>query len=161
MTYKKFRFLFALLLTCSASIKSFAAFENKEQDTTIVGNLIKVDSIVESSNTSRGGFRYYYGIFHIRVVMWDVMNNKYGDTLTLAYVYNKITENDLYHKQFNLTLNRKYIFHISPFIPCRSDFPDLEGVCGNDYEFYPIHSEIADKYVVINRIIFFSLYKAK
>lgn len=130
-------------------------------DTTIVARIIEFDSIFENSNYHRAGVKFYYGIHHLKVVSMDISNsNKIVDTLILAYVYNKQNEYQLYKRNFDLKVDRSYIFDIHLFKPCQSDFPRLQGICSDDgIFFYPESNKMISKYSTINRIIFATEYR--
>lgn len=130
-------------------------------DTTIVGKLIDMDSIFLRPNIEYTGYKYYYGVHHIKVILLDIVNeNKETDTVILAYVYNRLTETKAYKNGFDLKRDSIYMFYVHQFSPCHSDFPKIQGTCYSDkMEFYPESNQLIRKYYSINRIIYSTPFK--
>lgn len=125
----------------------------KAKDTTIVGVLLATDSIFSIINENRAGTRYYYGVHHLKIGIIDVTDSLVKDTMILAYVFNIKSELRSYFKNFNLKAGDNYIFDIGQFSPCKSDFPKLEGRCGENGIFYPLSNKLIEKYNEIFRVI--------
>lgn len=130
----------------------------KEYDTTVIGRVLDTDSNFYYSNTSRAGFLYYYGFFHIKVAVMDAQTDRDIDTVTIAYVYNRHSEIGLYNEKFNLKRGNSYILDICYFTPCQSDFPRLEGRCQNG-QFFPVSNRLIKSYAGIYRVINIIPYK--
>ena len=135
--------------------------ENNLSDTTIVGRVIDMDSFFLRPNIEYTGYKYYYGVHHIKVVLIDIANaNKEADTLILACVYNRLTETQAYKNGFGLKKGAIYMFYIHPFTPCRSDFPKIQGTCySGEMEFHPESNQLIKQYRSINRIIYTASFK--
>lgn len=136
--------------------------EQKIGDTTIIGKIIDYDSIIISSNSSRFGIKYFYGVHHLKVgVLLNFDSNVIVDTIIIALVYNKSMDNLQYSKNFNLKVDSFYIFDLSYFSPCHSDFPRIQGVCSENYLFMPISNKLIKKYTKIYRIVNYFLFHTK
>lgn len=127
--------------------------DDKEKDTTIVGQLLDCDSIFIPINNSRAGTRYYYGVHHLKLAVINTENKTVMDTLIVAYVYNVFADHAMYVKNFKLKKGDSYIFDISDFSPCHSDFPKIQGRCDEDGVFLPISNKLINKYKHLYRVI--------
>jgi len=78
-------------------------------DTTIVGKVIDADSIFYTMNSSRAGWTFYYGLYHMKIVLLDLQSNQEIDTIIVAYVYNKHSDRTLYDKRFKTKNDSSYI----------------------------------------------------
>jgi hypothetical protein len=122
-------------------------------DTTLVGKIISTDSAIITINADRFGYRFYYGLYHLKIGVIDVSSGIVKDTMIVARVYNKRSEIKDYLDGFNLRVGEDYIFDLSVFSPCHSDFHRLEGHCkGNNY-FVPLSSKLTKGYSKIYRIV--------
>lgn len=150
-------FLIYTLLAIKSERKAYSSFNLA--DTTIVGRVIETDSIFTNSNFQYQGIKYFYGVHHLKVAVIDISDsNKISDTLILAYVYNKLTESQIYQRNFDLKTGDNYIFYVHPFRPCQSDFPKIQGYCLDGIDFYPESNKLIKRYQSINRVIFVTKY---
>lgn len=151
------KYLFAICVLFSTSKaydrKSGLDTLTRKLDTTIVGKLIDYDSIFIRNRSSYFGTKYYYGVHHLKIVLIDIKDGKIKDTLILAYVYNSLSEHSLYLKNFKLMRNKNYIFNVCYFMPCKSDFPRMQGFCDDNNYFLPESNRLIEKYKHIYRII--------
>lgn len=144
-----------ILLLCSTcmSLRSFGQDKKRSRDTTLVARLLATDSIFNPLNANRFGYKFYYGIHHLRIEAINIGDNSPRDTLIIAWVYNMRSEQRDYDAGFNLILGKKYIFDLAEFEPCKSDFPRLEGVCKQGQSFFPLSNTLIKKYSKIYRVI--------
>ncbi len=148
--------IYSFVLTCLVANIGIAQgnnFSGKVRDTTIVGVLIGTDSIFSVVNDSRAGTRYYYGVHHLKIGIIDITDSLVKDTIILAYVYNIKSELSSYFNNFDLKAGGNYIFNIGLFSPCKSDFPKLEGRCGENEIFFPVSNNLIKHYNRIYRVI--------
>jgi hypothetical protein len=122
------------------------------KDTTLVGVVLDCDSTFQVINNNRFGTHYYYGIHHFKIGVIDIQDSIIKDTVVIAYVYNMHSELDNYLDNFDLKVNQSYIFDLSEFSPCKSDFPRLEGRCKLT-EFFPLSNKLIKHYSNIYRVI--------
>jgi hypothetical protein len=146
-----FAFCNSLMSSCKVNVK-LTNINNK--DTTIVGKLLNTDSIYTIINSTYIGVKYYYGVHHLKIGVINISTNQISDTLIIAYVYNMINEHSLYLKNFNLSIGRNYIFHVHRFVPCKSDFPKIQGWCDEDDYFEPESNKLIHRYKDIYRVIY-------
>jgi hypothetical protein len=128
--------------------------KNGKSDTTIVAQVIDMDSVFIASNTNRSGFKYYYGVHHFKLKCLNLQIPGLSDTIVVAYVFNKLDQLKEYKKAFNINLGHKYIFYVHCFEPCTSDFPRIQGSCTAETAiFKPESNRIIKQYKSIYRII--------
>ena len=145
--------IFSAFISCTGVAQTTGRRDRANSfDTTIVGKVIDTDSIFFSGNASRVGQKYYYGLFHVKVGVLDVETDKVTDTLIITFVYNKIYDINMYADRFRLKNDSAYIFDLSYFTPCNSDFPRLEGVCSGG-RFIPLSNKLIKSYTGIYRVI--------
>lgn len=120
---------------------------------TIYGKVIAMDSLnpdILTENARSNNEKYIYDIFHVKVVSHK------KDTVLLALVYNLKKDLDSIANQAGFKLGQAYVFTVSDFQPCNSDFPklyncnySLNQVCSSSgkIKFPPYH--------VIKRILYF------
>ncbi len=125
-----------------------------QKDTTIVGRILETDSFFLKPNSSRAGIRYYYGIYHLKVEMIDLVDSLIKDTLIIAIVYNMRSEIKNYIRGFDLKVGKNYIFDIGAFSPCEGDFPKLQGFCDEYLNFIPESNKLIKRYNKIYRVIY-------
>jgi hypothetical protein len=146
-------FLYCIVFTCQAHL--FA--QNKGGITTVCARVIDIDSIdlISFDNTFLGGFKYFYGICHFKVV------TPKNDLLVIGMVYSLINEGRKLSDKFGIERDSLYIFYVSEFTPCYSDFPRF---CNCDFKNEKKYGQIipstgsviSQPYSKINRIIYFA-----
>ena len=85
----------------------------------LYGKVVDMDRRVGHSfdNVAITGYKYYFSIFHFKIV------TNYNDTLVIGYVFNLIKDAEIFNKRFGIKKDSIYIFDVSSFYPCNSDFP--------------------------------------
>jgi len=135
---------------------SNSALAQSYKDSVIVGKVISTDPISFSNPSTRYGPAYYYGVHHCKIVKKDLINPHKLDTIIIAMVYNMATEMNLYKRNFNIKVQKTYIFHLMNFTPNKSDFIRLNGSFLDDMGlFAPYSNKLINKYHSIDRIIYF------
>lgn len=155
--------LFFFYKTCISS-NSQSGFKDMTRiyDTTIVGHVLEQDSVKTAVIRTRSELKYYYGIYHIKIGVVNLVDSTIRDTLIIAIVYNNFIERRQYEDSFGIKVGKNYIFTVASFMPCHSDFPKLAGFCDSvQNEFYPEHSRVASKYKNIYRVIFSSTWRGE
>lgn len=133
--------------------------EIKSKDTTIVGLLIDQDSVFFKQRYVRSEPTYYFGMHHVKIVLFDIGRRQTTDTVMIAFVFNYFTDLKQYLKNFGLKKGEKYLFVVSEFNPCISDFPKLQGICGDDGFFLTDRSQLIKQYKKIHRVIFVTKWR--
>lgn len=87
----------------------------------LYGRIIEMDSVFLESdvdnNISFAGYKYFYSIFHIKIL------DHHSDTITIGVVYNLLEDLANLNRQFEFKKDSLYTFYVSKFCPCNSDFP--------------------------------------
>lgn len=142
-----------LLLGIGKGYAQANSMDLRAKDTTIVGVILDADSIFLNNNFSRLGARYYYGVQHLKLGVIDISDSVTKDTIIVAYVFNVRSDLRNYFNNFDLKVNGCYIFDLARFMPCKSDFPRIEGGCQANYEFFPVSNKLITHYSKIYRVI--------
>jgi hypothetical protein len=131
--------------------------QSKANVAALYARVLDFDSINIQSfdNVSIGGYKYFYGICHIKVATAK------NDSLIIGIVYNLVTDKIKALDRFGLQKDSVYIFYVSEFRPCYSDFPSF---CNCNYkkekkygQVMPNTGSIIGKpYSKINRVILFT-----
>jgi hypothetical protein len=150
---KLFIYFIILLLGIGKGYGQANSTDFRGKDTTIVGVILDTDSIFLNNNYSRLGARYYYGVHHFKLGVIDISDSVIEDTIIVAYVFNFRSDLRNYFNDFDLKVHRCYIFDLAQFLPCKSDFPRIEGRCGANYEFFPVSNRLITHYSKIYRVI--------
>jgi len=135
---------------CSASVsRTF-----KAADTTIVGKVLQMDSVLLDMPLTHGVDRYYFDIFHLRI---QLLNEKKEpiDTVVIGLVFNKLMEKETYFRNFNFINGTTYIFKLTPLSPCKCIYPKMAGSC-KDGLFIPNSSHVIKSYKEIFQIIYYT-----
>lgn len=138
---KSLTFIFLILIT------SLGGYSQSSDVKWIEGKILELDaSGVHVPERDRTGYKYYFGTQHIKI-----LTDK-KDTLTVLRVFNILEDQKRYTKDFGLKVSEKYIFIVSEFNPCKSNFPQLTGYCEDGF-FYPQTTNLLESYDRIYRVI--------
>lgn len=148
-------FIFVVFLVSS----SYLLLAQSQSISILKGQVLSVDPITPNcfyDNTYVGGYKYFYSIQHFKIVTAK------NDTLMLGFVYNILEDKLNFKKHFNIQKDSIYIFYVSEFTPCHSDFPNFCNCNYNNDKIYgqinPLKGSIVSKpYSKIKRIIYHSV----
>lgn len=113
----------------------------------ITGKVLELDNADKHiPELSRFGYSYYFGTQHVKIL------TSKKDTLTIVRVFNILEDQERYTKNFGLNVSDDYVFILSEFNPCESDFPQLTGYCEDGF-FYPETTNLLESYDRIYRVI--------
>ena len=94
---------------------------------TVTGEVIATDALsghVHKVNYNLLGPDCYFDIFNVQI------RTAQNEVMVIGIIYNIFTDGDSLKHKFNLEIGKNYIFQISKFTPCFSDFP---AFCNCDY----------------------------
>lgn len=133
-----------------------SALAQSKPTKTIYGKVIALDSMkayTYNSNVYMGGYKYFYDIYHVKVVT----NNQ--DTIVVGKIFNILADQKELGSSFGIKKGHVYMFITCDINPCHSDFPQM---CNCNYNVNSPFGEIGvvkgkiynEPYSTIARIVY-------
>jgi hypothetical protein len=132
--------------------------KGQRNDTTVIARIIDFDKVCYDNPINRYGREYYWGIKHFKIEVFDSESHLVLDTMVVSFLYNSFLNQKDCSSNFNLILNRVYIFELSEFTPAKAALTNLQGRIDSTGEFFPTSNDMIYKYNSIYNINYASIF---